>query len=206
MRQSEEQVEIDTAYSMLAKAFDGQSDLRFALETVDRPLNYGIEALHADARAADGRCSQGFRHLGRERAGVDLDGERGRFAERETAAQQLHQSQEIDRWDGSRRAAAEMQVAHWKTVRRLLCDQTNFLSYRQQVIANRPLAVSEACWEAAIPADRTAERNVKVERYGFVRRQPAQPRLIGRGADRIREIRYGWVDGVPGQASIAIFV
>lgn len=55
--ETENEVEVDAAYSVLAQIFDGSGRLRLTLDPVDRFLNNGIEALHAEARAVHAGCS-----------------------------------------------------------------------------------------------------------------------------------------------------
>lgn len=113
---------------MLAQIFEGSRDLRLSLNPVDRYLNNRIEALHAKTRAGHTGFSQGFGHLHRECARVDLNRYRSGFRECEAATQDFYQREEL-RWpDKVRRSAAKMHVTHEQRLGSLLCDQTDLLT------------------------------------------------------------------------------
>lgn len=200
-----DQVEVDAGYSIPAKFFDGTRRLRFTLDPVDSLLNDGIETLHTQACAGDAGGSKGFGHFDCERARVDLDGDRSWLPEVKSAAQEFHEGQELGWRNEGRRSAAEMHVAHGQRIRRFRRHQADLLTQDRQIIADRRIPAGAAPRKAAIPADRAAERNVDIERHGLVRRQAPQPFLTIPGADRRGELRYCWIDGVPGHAGIVVF-
>ncbi|ESX84952.1 hypothetical protein X756_24575 [Mesorhizobium sp. LSHC412B00] len=151
-RQAVDDVEVDAAYSMPAQHFHGSRRLGLALDSVDRFLNNGIEALYAQARAVHAGRSQAFRHLGRECAWIDLDGDRSCFRDGEAASQELHQSEELGWSDERRRSAAEMYVAHGQRLRHSLRNQTDLVTQRRQIVEDGRITAGDGGWEAAIPA------------------------------------------------------
>ena len=163
VRQSIDQVEADPPHAAAPQAFDRRGSLFLALDPVYGALDDGIEALDAEARAADARRAQCAGHGVRQRARVDLDGDCRLCRDIEACPQQVHQREELGRLDDGRRASAEMHFRHRQPSLRRGGDDADLPAQHGQIVEDGLVLPGYRGVTAAVPAHRPAERNVQVE-------------------------------------------
>src|SRR6185436_4237692 len=193
-----DQVDVDAGDAAAASPFDDTAGLPGRLDAPDRPLDRGIEVLHAEAQAVHPRLRQGVEVPGGGLARVDLDGDLAPGGQAEVPADRRHQTRQVPRRQKGRSPAAPVDLHDLAVSGVELSRGQLHLPFEERQVALPPAAVArDHDVAAAEEAAGGAEGDVDVERQGRAaagaRREQGS---VLRGTEALPEGRRGRIRGV----------
>ena len=202
VRKAVHQVQVGTMDAVLGQPVDKPLRDLEGLDSVDRLLNLGVEILDPDTDPVDAGPGKIADVVLGHVAGVHFDRDLGVFGDQEPFADSLADPPPVCTRQDRRAASAPMQVRRPRCAGNALGNEVNFLqknlnigSYRIVISDNFRVAPTE-------PAQRVAERDVKVEGQVETGIQPLQPAPVEIRADRLREVGGRRIAGVAGHPQV----
>ena len=175
VRQTVDQVEIDTTDPGASQSLDRAPHHVWRLDAVDRGLHLFVELLNPEACPVEPDHADPLDHFIAERARIAFDGDFRVIRVVEAARDFLHNPLEVVRLQRRRRPTAPVQMVDLHARGQDTGDEVDLPRQHVDILLDRLVARGELHVATAIPAKLPAERHVEIERHRLVRIEGAQP-------------------------------